>query len=539
MPGVSRLFCRNFYEGALPTMNRPYFFLSATVLLLLCANAASAQQAAQNPAEKPSEKPKEEKKTPPAPEEKIVQSKHSLRIGGQEIKYTATAGTILLKLEDGTPKASIFYVAYTKDDVSDPAQRPITFSFNGGPGSSSVWLHLGAFGPRRVQMGDAGALLPPPYKLVDNDASLLDVTDLVFIDPVSTGYSRAVPGEPPKQFHGIEEDVQSVAEFIRLYATRNKRWSSPKFLAGESYGTTRAAGLSGYLQQHFGMYLNGIVLVSSILNFETAEFDTGNDLPYLLYLPSYTAIAWYHKKLSADLQGDLQKAIDESRKFAAGEYADALMTGENLASDRRKEIAQKLARLTGLSANFVDECNLRVQLGRFTKELLRDQRRTVGRLDGRFLGIDADSAGAHPDYDPSMAAIIGPYTGVLLDYVRNDLKFESDLPYETLTPRVQPWNFGPYENRYVNVAETLRSAMTENPFLHVFVAKGYYDLATPFFAADYTFDHLGLDASLRGHLSGAYYEAGHMMYVHAPSLAKLKQDIARFMSTATTPSKTK
>jgi carboxypeptidase C (cathepsin A) len=539
MPGVSRLLWRSFYEGALPTMNRPYFLPCATVLFLLCANPASAQQAAQNPAEKPSEKPKEEKKTPPAPEEKIVQSKHSLRIGGQEIKYTATAGTILLKLEDGTPKASIFYVAYTKDDVSDAAQRPITFSFNGGPGSSSVWLHLGAFGPRRVQMGDAGALLPPPYKLVDNDASLLDLTDLVFIDPVSTGYSRAVPGEPPKQFHGIEEDVQSVAEFIRLYATRNKRWSSPKFLAGESYGTTRAAGLSGYLQQHFGMYLNGIVLVSSILNFETAEFDTGNDLPYLLYLPSYTAIAWYHKKLSADLQGDLQKAIDESRKFAAGEYADALMTGDNLASDRRKEVAQKLARLTGLSANFVDECNLRVQLGRFTKELLREQRRTVGRIDGRFLGIDADSAGAHPDYDPSMAAIIGPYTGVLLDYVRNDLKFESDLPYEILTPRVQPWNFEPYENRYVNVAETLRSAMTQNPFLHVFVAKGYYDLATPFFAADYTFDHLGLDASLRGHLSSAYYEAGHMMYVHAPSLAKLKQDIARFMSAATTPSKTK
>jgi len=520
-------------------MKRPYFLLSFTALFLLCSIPASAQQAAQNPAEKPPEKPKEEKKTPPAPEEKIVSSKHSLRIGGQETKYTATAGTILLKLEDGTPKASIFYVAYTKDDVSDSAQRPVTFSFNGGPGSSSVWLHLGAFGPRRVQMGDAGALLPPPYKLVDNDASLLDVTDLVFIDPVSTGYSRAVPGEPPKQFHGIEEDVQSVAEFIRLYATRNKRWSSPKFLAGESYGTTRAAGLSGYLQQRFGMYLNGIVLVSSILNFETAEFDTGNDLPYLLYLPSYTAIAWYHKKLSPDLQGDLQKAIDESRRFAAGEYADALMTGDNLSLERRKEITQKLARLTGLSPNFVDECNLRVQLGRFTKELLRDQRRTVGRLDGRFLGIDADAAGARPDYDPSMAAIIGPYTGVLLDYVRNDLKFESDLPYEILTPRVQPWSFEPYENRYVNVAETLRNAMTQNPFLHVFVAKGYYDLATPFFAADYTFDHLGLDASLRGHLSGAYYEAGHMMYVHPPSLAKLKQDIARFMGTATSPSKAK
>ena len=534
---VLRLSCRYFYKGALPTMKRLYFLLSFTAMFLLCANVASAQQTAQNAAEKPSEKPKEEKKTPPALEEKVVTSKHSLRIGGQEIKYTAAAGTILLKLEDGTPKASIFYVAYTKDDVSDFAQRPITFSFNGGPGSSSVWLHLGAFGPRRVQMGDAGALLPPPYKLVDNDASLLDTTDLVFIDPVSTGYSRAVPGEPPKQFHGIEEDVQSVAEFIRLYATRNKRWPSPKFLAGESYGTTRAAGLSGYLQQHFGMYLNGIVLVSSILNFETAEFDPGNDLPYLLYLPSYTAIAWYHKKLPPDLQGDLQKAIDESRKFAAGEYTDALTAGDSLSSDRHKETAQKLARLTGLSANFVDECNLRVRLGRFTKELLRDRRRTVGRLDGRFLGIDADSGGSRPDYDPSMAAIIGPYTGALLDYVRNDLKFESDLPYETLTPRVQPWNFEPYENRYVNVAETLRSAMTQNPFLHVFVAKGYYDLATPFFAADYTFDHLGLDESLRGHLSGAYYEAGHMMYVHPPSLAKLKQDIAKFMSAATAANK--
>src|SRR5713226_5494702 len=514
-------------------MKSPIRYLGAAMLLFLGMNLSFAQQPPQPQPEKAAEKPKEEKK-PQTPEEKIVQTKHSLKIGGQEIKYTATAGTILLKLEDGTPKASIFSVAYTKDDVSDASQRPLTFSFNGGPGSASVWLHLGLFGPRRVQMGDAGTLLPPPYKLVDNDVSLLDISDLVFIDPVSTGYSRAVPGEAPKQFHGVTEDVQSVAEFIRLYAARNKRWPSPKFLAGESYGTTRAAGLSGYLQQHFGMYLNGIVLVSSILNFETAEFDPGNDLPYLLYLPSYTAIAWYHKKLPPDLQGDFQKAIDESRKYAAGEYADALMTGDNLSSDRRKEIAQKLARLTGLSANFVDECNLRVRLGRFTKELLRDRRRTVGRLDGRFLGIDTDAAGSRPDYDPSMAAIIGPYTGALLDYVRNDLKFESDLPYETITPRVQPWNFEPYENRYVNVAETLRNAMTQNPFLHVFVAKGYYDLATPFFAADYTFDHLGLDASLRGHLSGAYYEAGHMMYVHPPSLAKLKAEIALFIKSSMT-----
>jgi len=519
-------------------MKCPIRFLGSATLLLLGVNLGFAQQPPQPASDKAAEKPKEEKK-PPAPEEKIVQTKHSLKIEGQEIKYTATAGTILLKLEDGTPKASIFYVAYTKDNVSDGSQRPLTFSFNGGPGSASVWLHLGLLGPRRVQMGDAGALLPPPYKLVDNDVSLLDISDLVFIDPVSTGYSRAVPGEAPKQFHGVEEDVQSVADFIRLYATRNKRWSSPKFLAGESYGTTRAAGLSGYLQQRYGMYLNGIVLISAILNFETAEFDTGNDLPYILYLPTYTAIAWYHKKLPADLQGDLQKAIEESRKFAVGEYADALMVGDALPAPRRSETTQKLARLTGLSADYIDRANLRLEIMRFTKELLRSDRRTIGRIDARFTGIDRDAAGERPEFDPSIAAIIGPYSGMLNDYVRNDLKFDSDLPYELLTGRVRPWNYAPYENRYVNVAETLRVAMTQNPFLHVFVAKGYYDLATPFFAADYTFDHLGLDPTLRGHLTGAYYEAGHMMYVHSPSLAKLKADIAQFIksSAAVNPAK--
>src|SRR5216684_1897844 len=519
-------------------MKSPSHYLSAACLLLFASNLSLAQQPPPAP-DKAAEKPKEEKK-PPAPEEKIVQTKHSLKIDGQEIKYTATAGTILLKLEDGTPKASIFYVAYTKDDVSDVSQRPLTFSFNGGPGSASVWLHLGLFGPRRVQMGDAGTLLPPPYKLVDNNLSLLDISDLVFIDPVSTGYSRAVPGEAPKQFHGITPDVESVADFIRLYATRNKRWSSPKFLAGESYGTTRAAGLSGYLQQRYGMYLNGIVLISAILNFETAAFDTGNDLPYILYLPTYTAIAWYHKRLPADLQGgDVQKAVEESRKFAAGEYADALLTGDALPSTRRAEIMQKVARLTGLSPDYIDRTNLRIEIQRFTKELLRSERRTIGRIDARFTGIDRDAAGERPEFDPSIAAIIGPYSGMLNDYVRNDLKFDSDLPYEVLTGRVRPWSYAPYENRYVNVAETLRSAMTQNPFLHVFVAKGYYDLATPFFAADYTFDHLGLDPTLRGHLSGAYYEAGHMMYVYPPALVKLKADIAQFIksSTAANPAK--
>jgi carboxypeptidase C (cathepsin A) len=519
----------DFREG-FPIMCKRLRFLFVAVFCL-CASFAVAQQpggekAADKSADKAGEKPKDDKKTP---EDKSVQTKHSVKIGGQEVKYTATAGTMVLKLEDGTAKASVFYVAYTKDDVTDASKRPITFAFNGGPGAGSLWLHIGALGPRRVEMGDAGNLLPPPYKFVDNEASILDVTDIVFIDPVTTGFSRPVPGEMDKQFHGVQEDVQSVGDFIRLWATRNRRWGSPKFLAGESYGTTRAAGLSGYLQQRYGMYLNGIILISSILNFETAEFDTGNDLPYILYLPTYTSIAWYHKKLPGDLQGDLQKAIAESKAFAVGAYADALMAGDALPVAKRAEIAQKLSRLTGISADYIDRADLRIEIQRFDKELMKSERRTVGRLDGRFTGIDADAAGEQPDYDPSLAAIVGPYTATMNEYVRGELKFESDLPYEFLTGRVRPWNYAPYENRYVNVAETLRRAMTQNQFLHVFVGKGYYDLATPFFAADYTFDHLGLDPTLRSHISGGYYEAGHMMYVHHESLVKLKQDLAQFI----------
>jgi len=285
------------------------------------------------------------------------------------------------------------------------------------------------------------------------------------------------------------------------------------------------------------MYLNGIILISTILNFQTTDFNTGNDLPYPLYLPSYTAIAWYHKKLSADLQADLAKAVEESRKFALGEYSDALLTGDSLPASRRAEIAQKLSRLTGLSGEFINRNNLRIELSRFDKELLRSEGRTVGRLDGRFTGIDSDSGGAGPDYDPSLAAIVGPYTSAFHEYVRGDLKFESDLFYEFLTGNVSPWSFEPFENRYVDVGETLRSAMTQNQFLRVFVAKGYYDCATPFFAAEYTINHLGLDASLRSHITSQYYEAGHMMYVHQPSLAKLKQDVAAFMKASIAPAK--
>ena len=466
------------------------------------------------------------------PKEVVSETKHSVKIGGVVVNYKAVAGNMLLKEENGKPKANIFYIAYIREGTKDQSQRPLTFSFNGGPGSSSVWLHLGVLGPRRVLMSDEGHALTPPYKLVDNEYSMLDLSDLVFIDPVTTGYSRPVPGENPKQFHGFKEDIETVGEFIRLYTTRNHRWASPKFLIGESYGTTRAAGLSGYLQDRHGMYFNGIMLVSSILNFETARFDPGNDLPFLLFLPTYTATAWYHKQLSPDLQADLRSTLTQVEEFVRNEYWHALMKGDTLSETERQSIVQKLARFTGLSDEYIEETNLRINIFRFTKELLRDQRRTVGRLDSRFQGIDVDAAGEEFEYDPSYAAIQGPYTATLNHYVRAELKYESDLPYEILTDRVRPWSFREYENQYLNVAETLRAAMNQNPHLKVFVANGYYDLATPYFATIYTFEHLGLDPQLRNNVSMGFYESGHMMYIHIPSLIKLKTDLATFLDSA-------
>jgi carboxypeptidase C (cathepsin A) len=388
-------------------------------------------------------------------------------------------------------------------------------------------------GPKRVEMQPNGLPTPPPYRLIDNEYSLLDATDLVFLDPVSTGYSRAVPEADARNFHGFTGDLQSVSDFIRLYTSRHARWGSPKFLAGESYGTTRAAGLSGYLQQRLGMNLNGIMLISAVLNFGTLNFDTGNDLPYPLFLPTYTATAWYHKKLPKDLQsGPLRKALDEAERFASGDYTLALAKGDTLAGTERAQTVQKLARLTGLAPAYVEAANLRIPIQRFTKELLRGQSRTVGRYDSRMEGIDLDAAGERPEYDPSYATVQGPFTAAWNQYVRAELKFESDLPYEILTGRVQPWNYTEYQNRYVNVAETLRQSMTQNPALKVFVANGYYDLATPYFATMYTFRHLGLDPKLRGHVSMGFYEAGHMMYTNLASLEAAKKDLAAFIAAA-------
>jgi len=469
--------------------------------------------------------------TPPKLEDKSSKTEHTISINGQTLKYTAVAGTLVLRKEDGTPTASIFYTAYTKDDVTDLAKRPITFAFNGGPGSASVWLHLGSLGPKRVALDAEGQPVPPPYRFADNPNTLLDITDLVFIDPVSTGYSRAAVESDAKNFHGLTGDVNSVGEFIRLYTTRNGRWDSPKFLAGESYGTTRAAALSGHLQESLGINLNGIVLMSAVLNFGTIRADRGNDLPYELYLPTFTAAAWYHKKLPKELESaGLLKAIEESRRYASGPYTLALFKGDSISAEERSATVKGLARLTGLSPQFIEECNLRVSPGRFEKELLRDQRRTLGRYDSRLEGVDEDAASDRPDYDPSYASVQGAFTAAWNQYVHTELKYESDLPYEVLTDRVYPWSYREYENRYVDVAGTLRDAMTQNAALRVFVANGYFDLATPFLATEYTVNHMLLDPKLRDHVTLGYYEAGHMMYTQLKSLEKLKQDISKFMT---------
>ncbi len=482
---------------------------------------------------KASEEQSSEEKDTPTPEDKLSVTHHSVIINGEEIRYTATAGTLVLKEETDKEgekaKASIFFIAYTRDDVVDLSKRAVTFSFNGGPGSSSVWLHLGVLGPRRVEPAPIGEPLKPPYQLMNNDCSILDKTDLVFIDPVSTGFSRAVPGEEAKEFHGFKKDIESVGNFILLYLGRYKRWRSPKFLIGESYGTTRAGGLSGYLQEEHGTYLNGIMLVSVVLNFQTIRFAPGNDLPYILYLPTYAATAQYHGKVEDPEFGTI---VDAAKKFAMGDYNLALMQGSALSDDKRADIVRQLAAFSGLTAEYIEQTDLRINIMRFCKQLLRDEGRTVGRFDSRYTGIDRDSAGENFEYDPSSAVIQGAYTGTLNDYVRRELKFESDLPYEILSRRVHPWNYAEHQNEYVNVADTLRKSMTINPALKLFVASGYYDLATPFLATEYTFTHLGLDKSLQDNITMAYYKAGHMMYIDMEELQKMKKDLDAFLDSS-------
>ena len=501
-------------------------FLPLIFAAVIATSPVIGQEEASSKDEKKPEAKKPEKSIP-----KPVTKKNKITISGKEISYEVTAGIIPLPDQSDPDKkrARIFHISYVADHPEDQPDRPIAFCFNGGPGSSSVWLHLGALGPRRIQLDDAGkgtTLGAPPYRLVDNEHSILDKADLVFIDPVNTGFSRPEEKKEAGQFHGLEGDIESVGAFIHQYCSQHGRWDSPKYLIGESYGGIRAAGLSHHLQSRYGMYLNGIVLVSALIDFATLRFNEGNDLPYIFFLPSYAATAFYHGKIEADSAESIYK---DALEFANGDYAAGLLAGNDLPPEKRTEIISRLSALTGLSKEEIDRANLRLDSSYFRKLLLRDQKKSVGRFDSRVVGIDSNKASNYPDYDPSYSVVYGPFASGLNYYLREEIGFQSEEVYEILTGAVHPWDYKPFTNRYVNMAERLTGAMTENPHLRVFVAAGYYDLATPPAAIDYSLDHLPIDPSLRANFVFYFYEGGHMYYSNLEALAQFKTHVAEFM----------
>lgn len=499
--------------------------IAALLIALSSAPAVAQGRGGQPPSPASSDLPRVE--TAGEKEEKISQTPHTLRLDGRDIKYTATTGTLPIRLDNGQVAARMFFVAYTKDG-EDVKTRPVSFLYNGGPGAATIWLHMGSFAPKRVEMGAEGFQPAPPYRLVDNEHSLIDVTDLVFVDAIDTGFSRVVAGVDNRQFHGVRGDLRAFGEFINNYLKAYSRFPSPKYLIGESYGTIRSAGLAQELQNRHGIELNGITLVSSLLSYQTISPSPQNDVAYAAHLETYTATAWYHKRLPAELAGDLKKAVDASREFAFGEYLNALAKGNRAGAAERKAVAAKLSRFTGLSQDFVERANLRIDPARFRKELLRDKRLVVGRLDGRFTSTERDAAGENDEFDLSNSALQGPYTALFQDYVKNELKWESDLHYPT-SGNVRPWNWDEFTNSYMDMTEALRSAMSHNRFLKILVNIGYYDMATVMGGTEYNFAHLGYDPTFVDRVSFTYYEAGHMIYIRPSEHKKLKDDIARFI----------
>jgi carboxypeptidase C (cathepsin A) len=456
---------------------------------------------------------------------------HQITVEGKPLKYTATAGRLPIKRPDGKIDAEMFFVAYTLDG-QDPSRRPVTFAFNGGPGSASIWLHMGALGPKRVVLQPNGFMPASPYRNVDNAYSALDKTDLVLVDAIGTGFSRAATLELAKKFWGVKGDIQAFGEFIRMYITRYERWTSPLFLLGESYGTTRSAGVAGYLADR-GISFNGIVLLSTVLDFQSLVFTKTNDEPYVLILPSYTMIAAYHKKLAPELTQDLAKTREEVEHWAMTEYAQALAKGDAIPPAERQAVIAAMSRYTGLTKEYIDQANLRVDVAKFTHNLLLDQKVRVGRLDGRYTGPDPEGLLDTPFYDPTTSAIVPPYTSVFNNYVRGELGYKSDMPYNVFAFQTdadfRKWEWGSAIEGFPDTASALRQAITKNKYLKVLVMQGYYDLATPFYAAEYSMDHLDLSPEYRKNLSFSTYDAGHMVYVDTDSLAKFKRDLASFI----------
>ena len=507
--------------------------LLALFSLLLASFADDSKPAAESAEKKPAEKKEDEKKDAP-PIEKAKEKDGAVTIAGAEVKYISQTGMLPVLKEDGTPRASVFYVYYAAVDAAgkrlsttQAGSRPITFCFNGGPGSAAVWLHFGGLGPKRVDLPPDGLQHASVARIVDNPNSVLDATDLVFIDPVGTGISRAAKGEKPEQFFGVEEDIAAIGEFVRLFTTREQRWESPKYLCGESYGVLRAAGLVNFLQENHGMYLQGLVLLSGLVSFQTLSADAGNDLPFILALPTLTATAHYHKKLPPDLQADLAKAIAASRAFAQGEYATALLRGRTIAPPDRKRIAEQLARFTGLTAELANDAALRIHPSVFRERLLRAEGKILGRFDGRVLSEDADQLANNPEFDPSFTNVIGPFSAATNAYIRAQLGYESDVPYRVLTGL--NWNYGRFAGRYASTAGELAEAMKSNPQLRLLVLVGLRDLAVPPDAMRYSLDHLDIPASRRANIRWSEYESGHMMYLLKSDAEKLRADIAGFV----------
>jgi carboxypeptidase C (cathepsin A) len=469
----------------------------------------------------------------PKAEQAVTQ--HKITIGGVSMPYTATAGTLIIRNTKDLPYASIGYTAYIRSDISDPSHRPITFAYNGGPGSCSIWLHMGALGPRRIVTNDTAYIPPPPFNIIDNAYSLLDKTDLVMIDPVGTGFSHAVGESKDKDFWSVDSDIESIAWFIRQYITENSRWNSPKYILGESYGTTRSAGIVDYLQSKEYMSFNGVILVSMATDLELIFDDIpGYHWPSVFELPTYTAVAWYHKILP-DPPVELAPLLNEVRTFAFQEYSNAIDKGNNLPESERKAIIDKLHRYTGLSVEYLESADMRVIEPQFANELMRDRRKTVGSLDARFLGVNFDPLGKNIEYDPMDAAITPAFAAAFLDYLHRDLNFGQGKTY-VLDADV--WKIWDYRHKIadawiaqpmVNTGLDLAHAMGFNPSLKVMVLQGIYDMGSPFLATEYMVSHLNLHSDLRSHIEIKYYDAGHMMYIHEPSLKKFKNDIANFI----------
>ena len=467
----------------------------------------------------------------PTPEEPPVVTRHEIRVGGKTLHYTATVGMMPIRNREGETEARMFFMAYTLDNAGGRGQRPLTFAFNGGPGSASVWLHLGAIGPKRVRMNSDGTMPAPPFDLVDNEYTWLSQSDLVFIDPVGTGYSRAVRPELAQKFFSLNGDIESVGEFIRLYLSRYERWTSPLFLAGESYGTTRAAHLSGYLADR-GIALNGVVLISTVLNFGASAMDAGNDLGFINFLPSYAATAWYHKKLPADLQRmSVEQVTAQAEKWAENDYARALMRGARLTDAERHATAEQLARFSGTSTTFAEENDLRITLGRFNQELLREKHLTSGRLDSRFTTYATDQGAERGQFDPSEASIRNSFSSVLSEYVRRELGYRNEDVYYILGGGIGRWRY-PQNNGYANVVPSLERAFAKNPEMKLYVAEGYYDMATPYYAVEYTLAHMSVDPRIRAGIMTEHFEAGHMVYIDAPSMTKMREGLRRFIDGA-------